>query len=61
MKVLEVEVERIDCDRCVARAVHLYIDDNTGLVLAFCGHHSAEYSPALDYLGWRINVLEESK
>lgn len=58
MKALEVVDERTECDRCPARALHLYVDPNTGLVLAFCGHHSGEHGPALDDLGWRVIVLE---
>jgi hypothetical protein len=58
MKVLEIAEKLTECDRCPARALHLYVEPNTNRVLTFCGHHSTEYGHALEYLGWRSHVLE---
>lgn len=48
--------ERIECDRCPARAA-VEVTLATG-GLAFCQHHYDEYAPGLKALGAIVHTLE---
>lgn len=43
------------CDGCGAQAFVIARSPNNGSVLLFCGHHGAEYMPALAAQGFEVD------